>query len=162
MCVSSMGCCARLQCIVLCCIIGGSCHKCHFCRDKYSSRQTRVCRDLLLSRQTRVCRDLLLSRQNTSFVTTKMILVAAPANDSVVSWRSALSCAVRLCSTALCCICRIVLCRIVLCSVAFYRDAFGWGVPCRTDIISKGFPQTRVNLNRIYPSNLRLKFSRPF
>ena len=42
-------------------IIGGNCHKYHFCR-KSSVTQTRVCLDK-------------------TFVVTKMILVAAPAND---------------------------------------------------------------------------------
>ena len=43
----------------------------------FLSRQTYFCRDKkrVLSRQTRVCRD-------ETFVVTKMILVAAPANDS--------------------------------------------------------------------------------
>ena len=54
------------------CIIGGNCHRNHFCRDK-----TR-----LLSRQKYACRDkhnfvsLLLSRQNTSFFRDKSMLVA--------------------------------------------------------------------------------------
>ena len=42
-------------------IIGGNCHKYHFCRKSFV-------------RQTRVCRDK-------TFAVTKMILVAAPANN---------------------------------------------------------------------------------
>ena len=34
-------------------VIGGSCHKYHFCRDKIMF----VATSILLSRQTRVCRD---------------------------------------------------------------------------------------------------------
>ena len=71
-------CCSR-------CIIRGSYHKYHFCRDKtqsltntHLSRQTRVCRDKtrLLSRKKYACR--VLSRQNyvcvKGFVTTSIIL----------------------------------------------------------------------------------------
>ena len=52
-------------------IIGGSCHK-------RLSRQTYFCRD-----KRRVCRDKM-------FVATKMILVAAPANDNSLRPSSAL------------------------------------------------------------------------
>ena len=53
-------------------IIGGSCHKKYnFCRDKTSERQTRV-----LSRQ-------MFCRGKHTFLATKMILVATPANDTV-------------------------------------------------------------------------------
>ena len=50
-------------------IIGGSCHKCHLCRDK----------SMLVAINC-------LSRQKTCFVPTKHVLVAAPANDSVMVW----------------------------------------------------------------------------
>ena len=85
------------------CIIGGSCYKYHFCRDKImSQRQAYFCRNKrrVSSRQARVCCDKskfvatklclfrqifvatkVLSRQKTCFVATKMILEAAPAND---------------------------------------------------------------------------------
>ena len=61
-------------------IIGGSCHKYHFCRDKsmlaatkiYFSRQIFLVTNVL-SRQEYISRD---KRQ-----VTKMILVAAPANN---------------------------------------------------------------------------------
>ena len=85
------------------CITGGSCHKYHFGRDKsfvdksmlvvmkVLSRKNYVCRDKTFV-TTYICRDkhnfgsILLSRQKTCFVATnafatKMILVAAPAND---------------------------------------------------------------------------------
>ena len=49
----------------------------NICRDKHNFVHiTFVATSLLLSRQTRNCRDK-------TFVTTKMILVAAPANDRV-------------------------------------------------------------------------------
>ncbi|RTZ95260.1 MAG: hypothetical protein DSY90_13860, partial [Deltaproteobacteria bacterium] len=57
----------------------------NFYRDKHEFVATNVYRDKLLSRQktvlssqTHVCRDKLL------FVTTKIILVAAPANNTFV------------------------------------------------------------------------------
>ena len=82
-------------------------------QDIYLSRQTHVCREKgmhvatifvvtkLFSRQifvatniqtsfvpTSILLCLCLSRQNTSFVATKMILVAAPANDSLALFHS--------------------------------------------------------------------------
>ena len=92
-------------------IVGRSCHKHNFCRDKYVfCRDKHVfCRDknmlvakkVCLSRQTRVCCDkysvttkLCLSRQKFCsgkytfvptkglFVATNMVLVAAPVNDT--------------------------------------------------------------------------------
>ena len=131
-------------------VIGGRCHKYHFCRDFFFSQQTRVCCDrtrllsrqsilvatklclsrqsyvcpkdgfcldkhvfvatkvslsrqnccrdktvvmtkLCLSRQKYVCHDktfdaisMLLSLQKTCFVATKMILVAAHTNDTLL------------------------------------------------------------------------------
>ena len=83
-------------------IIGGSCHKYHFCRDKYVFVATKhvFCRDKsmlvatkLLSPQTRVCRHIFATiflyfcrdkRRvccDKTFVATKMIHVATPAND---------------------------------------------------------------------------------
>ena len=71
------------------CIMGGSCHKYHFCRDKHVFVTTKhvFCRD-----KKYACRDktfvptkLCLSRQifdKHLFVATKTILVAAPANDT--------------------------------------------------------------------------------
>ena len=70
-------------------ITGGSCHKYNFCRDKsfvaadktyLLSRQNYVCLDnrRVLSQETHVCRDK-------TFVATKMMLVAAPAKDTLVS-----------------------------------------------------------------------------
>ena len=63
----------------------------HFCRDKYLSRQTRYKSKLvatkLLSRQNYVLSQqaYFLSRHTrVCFVATKMILVAAPANDGIV------------------------------------------------------------------------------
>ena len=89
-------------------VIGGSCHKYHFCRDKsicrdkhnikYTFVATKLCLSRqVLSRPTYFCRDqhtfvvtnILLSRQKTCFVVfvaTNMILVAAPANDSGHQW----------------------------------------------------------------------------
>ena len=54
--------------------IGRSCHKYHFCRDKHVYTATNVifvATSIVLSRQTR----------DKTFVATKMILVAVPAND---------------------------------------------------------------------------------
>ena len=86
-------------------IIGGNCHKYHFCREKVClsrqnlcrdkhvcvcreknilPRQTYFCRDKKLSRQAYFCRDKirLVCRDKHVFVATKMVLVAAPASDS--------------------------------------------------------------------------------
>ena len=69
-------------------IVGGSCHKYNFCRDKSVvatnmclSRQNPsfVATNIILSRQAYFCRDKHM------FVATKMILVAAPANDNIVT-----------------------------------------------------------------------------
>ena len=61
-------------------IIGGSCHKCNFCRDKTRrlSRHKYACRA-----KQRKKYAIILSRQKTCyvFVATKIILVAPPAND---------------------------------------------------------------------------------
>ena len=48
------------------------------------SRQAYFCRDKrrVLSQQARVCRDKHMFYRDTTFVATKMILVAAPANHS--------------------------------------------------------------------------------
>ena len=69
-------------------IIGGSCHKYHFCRDKGFVPQIFVATNTCLSRQAYLCCDKrrVLSRQihvcrDKSFDATKIILVAAPAND---------------------------------------------------------------------------------
>ena len=78
-------------------IIAGNCHKYHFCGDKQIvatntclSRQNMsfVATRVYLSRQN-LCRDQNISSGQTSFcrdkhtfVATKMIFVAAPANDS--------------------------------------------------------------------------------
>ena len=52
-------------------IVGGSCHKYHFCCDKsFVATNTSLSRQNTTKVQTRV------------FVETKMILVAAPANDT--------------------------------------------------------------------------------
>ena len=75
-------------------IIGGSCHKYHFCRDKYVFAATKhvFCRDKsmlvatkLLSPQTRVCRHIfatiffiLLSRQKTRLSRQKLYLWQLP------------------------------------------------------------------------------------
>ena len=93
-------------------IIGGSCHKYHFCRDKRPV--CRVCRDKkkrLLLRQKYACRDrifvatsIFLSRQKTLYrdkhvlVATKMILVTAPATDTLRGLVVATSSAARLVS----------------------------------------------------------------
>ena len=37
--------------------LSGSCHKYHFCRDKYLSQQTQVCHDKLLSWHAHFCHD---------------------------------------------------------------------------------------------------------
>ena len=69
---------AQAAMMIGCPITGGSCHECHFCRDK--TRQTRVCRDKtrLLSRQKHTCfnfcRDKIFSRDkhvHYTFRTTK-------------------------------------------------------------------------------------------
>ena len=54
-------------------------HKHVFCRHKTSVAEGKFCRDKrpVFSRQTRVCRDKRV------LVWTKMILVAAPANDTI-------------------------------------------------------------------------------
>ena len=58
-------------------IIGGNCHKYHFCRDKgFVAASILLYLRRVLSQQTRVCRDK-------PFVAIKMILVAAPANDNI-------------------------------------------------------------------------------
>ena len=56
-------------------IIGRSCHKYHFCRDKRAFVTTKVC----LLRQQQNCRN----KHIYMFVTTKMMLVAAPASDTL-------------------------------------------------------------------------------
>ena len=90
------------------CIIGGSCHKCHLCRDEhFVFVATKIfCRDKRMLVATKricldgiqnVCRDKhnffatnVLSRQDVfcrnkrAFVATKMILVAAPSNGTSV------------------------------------------------------------------------------
>ena len=52
----------------LCCIIDESCQKYHFCRDY---------KHIFVASKHDFCRDKIM------FVATKIILVAAPANDSV-------------------------------------------------------------------------------
>ena len=54
-----------------CRIIGGSCYKYHFCRDK---------KHVFVASKHVFCRDKSMLRQNI-FVTTKIILAVAPAND---------------------------------------------------------------------------------
>ena len=82
-------------------IIGGSCHKYNFCRDKSYvaintclSRQAPVCRNKtrLLSRQKYACSDktfvatkYFCMRGKYVFVATQMIIVAAPANDTTAA-----------------------------------------------------------------------------
>ena len=76
-------CCMHALCIAhLVTIIGGSCHKHDFCHDKmfvatkhvFCSDKSMLVATKRLSQQTYFCR-------NKTFVTTKIILVAAPAND---------------------------------------------------------------------------------
>ena len=74
------------------CIIGGNCHKYHFCRDKsfvdksmlvmtkVLSQIFSVCRDITFV-TTYICRDKHNFGRRTCFVATKMILVAAPSSD---------------------------------------------------------------------------------
>ena len=91
-------------------LIGGSCHKYHFCRDKTFCRDkkgkkkkfvaTNICHDkrFVTTKNIFVATSILLSRQKTCYVATntclwrqtfcrqkfrrdKIILVAAPAND---------------------------------------------------------------------------------
>ena len=61
-------------------ITGGSCHKYHFvfCRDKIMFVTTKK----LLPRNMLRDTSIFLSREKTCFVATKIILVAAPANDT--------------------------------------------------------------------------------
>ena len=69
-------------------IVGGSCHKYNFCRDKtfVVTNIYFVATKVYLSRQTHVysfvSASILLLLKKTCFVATKMILLAAPANDT--------------------------------------------------------------------------------
>ena len=97
--------------------MAGGCHKYHFCRDKafvasnaflsqQNSQQTHVRRDkgfvvtsLLSLRQTPVCRDKtrddVFGRDKSMLAATKIILLAAPANDSKRTNKSMSSVAVK-------------------------------------------------------------------
>ena len=72
------------------CIIGGSCHKYNFCRNKHLFVATIivfVATKTNLSQQKYVCRnkkDMFCYDKHICFVVTKMILVAAPANDTTM------------------------------------------------------------------------------
>ena len=94
-------------------IIGWSCHKYHFCRNKsfvasntclsqrkfclnkytFVTTKDTFCCDkhvfvttkVCLSRQNYVCRDKCLSWHDKTFVATKIILVAVPTNDNKVN-----------------------------------------------------------------------------
>ena len=59
-------------------IIGGNCHKYHFCRDKQVFVKTKR---VFCDKNMFVATSILLLRQKTCFVATKLILVAAPATD---------------------------------------------------------------------------------
>ena len=97
-----------------CCIIGGSCHRYHFCRDKTRlfPRQKYACCDktfvatnIFLSRQAYFCNKCLLvatkplPRRPNFLVATKIILVAVPFNSSVEGYRSKLLSAAVICRT---------------------------------------------------------------